>query len=396
MVINMKIVLKAILTAVIIASYVYILHVLEYLSQLGAIDNITGAAPVILLTGVVAFLAALIWKRKKDAKIWTMVLTILCVLWALLLIPSFTGNWYPLAQTSTPDKSDDRLPAYAPFMEDTLAAKLPVEATISLNENLPVIDGATALYPVYSAFVNAVYDQASFTPGIAQCTNTPNAYKRIVSGDCDIIFVAGASEKQKQSAAATGVSLVFTPIGREALVFLVGSENPVDGLTYQNLKNIYSGKTAYWRTLGWEGGGKIISFQRPEGSGSQTGLQGIMRGLPIQKPQPLPDASLIGSGSMMEQVSVAWNGVQPALGYSYRYYATTMYANPNSKLLAINGVYPSNETIADGSYPFADNFYAVTNGEPTDNLRLFIDWILSDQGQYLITQTGYAPLNNNN
>jgi phosphate transport system substrate-binding protein len=62
------------------------------------------------------------------------------------------------------------------------------------------------------------------------------------------------------------------------------------------------------------------------------------------------------------------------------------------KILAIDGVYPSNETIADGSYPFADNFYAVTNGKPEGNAKLLIDWILSDEGQYLIEQTGYAPL----
>ena len=117
-----------------------------------------------------------------------------------------------------------------------------------------------------------------------------------------------------------------------------------------------------------------------------------MRGLPIQKPQPLPDNSLIETGSMLKQVSVEWKGVQPALGYSYRYFATTMYPNPDAKLLAINGVYPSNETIADGSYPFTGCFYAVTNGQPVGNAKRLIDWILTDEGQYLIEQTGYVPL----
>ena len=207
-----------------------------------------------------------------------------------------------------------------------------------------------------------------------------------------MIFVAGASEKQMQAATEAGSELVFTPIGREAFVFLAAKSNPVDGLTYQQLRNIYSGKTAYWRTLGWKEGGKMIVFQRPEGSGSQTGLQNIMKGLPIQKPQPLEDESLIGTGSMMKQVSVSWRGVQPAIGYSYRYYATKMYYNPDVKLLAIDGVYPSDETIADESYPFASNFYAVTNGQPTGNTKTLIDWILTDQGQYLIAQTGYAPV----
>ena len=389
-----KLLLRFILTAGLAALYIYIAYILEYWTQLGAVDNIAGATPLILLTGVVAFLIALIWKRHKNAETSTIILSIMSIIGALLFIPALTGNWYPLAKMPAPDLTSPDLAIYTPFTNDTQVAKLPRAASLTIFEDIPKLDGATALYPVYAAFVNAVYAEDNYVPDIALCTNTANAYQRIITGDCDIIFVAGASEKQKQAAADAGSELVFTPIGREAFVFLVGKDNPVEELSYQQLKNIYSGKTAYWRTLGWNNGGKIIAFQRPEGSGSQTGLQNIMRGLPIQKPQPLPDDSLIGTGSMLKQVSVEWQGVQPAIGYSYRYYATTMYPNSDAKLLAIDGVYPSNETIADGSYPFANKFYAVTNGEPTGNVKKLIDWILTDEGQYLIEQTGYVPLNN--
>ncbi len=388
--------LRLVLTVGLAAVYLYVTHGLEYWSQLNMVDNIIGAAPLMLLTGVGAFLAALIWKRHKNAETSTIVLGVMSVIWALLLIPAWTGNWYSLAKMPDPDVTSPDLTVYAPFAEDTQAAKLPGKATLTLSEQLPTLDGATALYPVYAAFANAVYDEEIYTPDMVVCSNTPNAYKRIIVGDCDIIFVAGASEKQKQAASAAGSQLVFTPIGREAFVFLVGKENPIDGLSYKQLKNIYSGKTAYWHTLGWRDGGKIVAFQRPEGSGSQTGLQNIMRGLPIQKPQPLPDDSLIGTGSMMKQISAVWQGVQPAIGYSYRYYATTMYANPDTKMLTIDGIYPSNETIANESYPFTASFYAVTNGEPTGSTKQLIDWILTDEGQYLIKQTGYVPFTNFN
>jgi len=69
-----------------------------------------------------------------------------------------------------------------------------------------------------------------------------------------------------------------------------------------------------------------------------------------------------------------------------------MYPNPESKLLAIDGVYPTNETIANESYPFTNKFYAVTNGQPTGNVKLLFDWILTDEGQYLIEKTGYVQL----
>ena len=383
---------RLILTAGLVAIYVYITNRLEYWSQLKYVENLIGAAPIILISGIAGLLIALIWKRHKNAATSTIVLSILSVMWGLLLIPAITGSWYPLAKIRDYGSASPDMTIYAPFTNDTQVAKLPPKASITFTGELPILDGATALYPVYSAFANAVYNEADYTKDTVVCTNTSNAYKSIVAGDCDIIFVAQPSEKQMQAAESAGAELVFTPIGREAFVFLVGKSNPIDGLSYQQLRNIYSGKTERWKTLGWDDGGRMIAFQRPEGSGSQTGLQGIMGSLPIVKPRPLPDDSLIGTGSMMKQVSVEWNGVQPAIGYSYRYYAVMMYPNLDAKLLKINGVYPSSESISNESYPFTANFYAVTNGQPKGNVKLLIEWILSDQGQYLVEQTGYAPM----
>lgn len=388
----LRLALRLALTTGLAAAFIFTVNSLQYRDQLSAVDNITGAAPLILLTGIASFLAALIWKRHRGAETSTIVFSVLSAMWALLFIPSLTGDWYPMSQMSTQQESAPDLTLYAPFANNTLAAKLPSAASLSITENLPTLDGATALYPVYASFANSVYDKAACTPETVLCTKTINAFQRVIDGDCDIVFLMEVSEKQKQAAIDAGSGLVYTPIGREAFVFLVSDENPIDGLSSQQIKNIYSGKTAYWRTLGWGGGGKMIVYQRQEGSGSQTGLQSVMRGLPIQKMQPLPDDSLIGTGSMMKQVSVEWRGVHPAIGYSYRFYATAMFPNPDVKMLAIDGVYPSNETVANALYPFTVNFYAVTNGQPAGNVKQLIEWVLSDEGQYLVEWTGYAKI----
>lgn len=387
----MKKTVKIALTLIVIGLYLYITVSFEYLSQLSAFDNIVGVFPLVLLTGILGFLIALIWKRYKNAETSTIVLSVLSVMWTALLFPAVTGDWYPLAKVPEQKGSNVDLTLYEPFKEDTLAVTLS-DSSVTISEDLPILDGATALYPVYAGVVNALYDEKAYTPETAICSNTPNAYNRIISGDADIIFVAGASEKQKKAAEAAGAELVFTPIGKEAFVFIVGKDNPIDNLSYQQIKNIYSGKTAYWNTLGFENGGKIIAFTRPEGSGSQTGLQQIMKGVPIQKPQPLPDKAMLGSGSLMEQVSVRWNTKQPAIGYSYRYFATSMFPNPDAKLLAVDGVYPSSEAISSGTYPFTNEFYAVTNGEPSGNEKTVIDWLLSPEGQTLVENTGYVKL----
>jgi len=371
----------------------YALYKYEFLIAFGDIDNILGMVPVaFVLIGAVGTTALLSVKCTKLITPVSTAIALLITLTVILFPTALRGNWWMGTITLAESEAAPDLSLYLPFAKDSKIVKLSESPDLQLAGDLPVLDGAIALYPVYAAFAEAVYSEAAFSQHDVLCTNTRAAYEAIISGELDIIFVAGASQQQIDAAKAAGVDLNFTPIGHEAFVFLVGKENPIDNITYQQIRNIYSGKTANWGTLGWHEGGRIIAFQRPEGSGSQTGLQRIMGSLPIQAPQPLPDASLIGVNSLIKQVSVEWQGVQPAMGYSYRYYATTMYANPDAKILSVDSVAPSVENIQNKSYPFVSDFYAVTNGEPEGNTRLLIDWILSRQGQELIEKTGYIPL----
>ncbi|MCL2397883.1 MAG: substrate-binding domain-containing protein [Defluviitaleaceae bacterium] len=371
----------------------YMLHRYEYFTTFWDIDNIVGMMPVAMVIVGASGVTALLWmKHTRQFAPVSAVFALLVVLAVALFPTALRGNWWINMSMSEAQEQQMDLIAFTPFVEDSKIARLDEESTLTLNADLPILDGATALFPIFAAFAEAVFDEAAFLPEHVLSTGTRSAYEALIAGKRDVIFVAGASGQQVAAARAAGADLRFTPIGREAFVFLVGNENPMYNITYQQIRNIYSGKTAYWRTLGWPEGGRIIAFQRPEGSGSQTGLQIIMGDIPIQAPQPLPCAGLIGTNSLMQQVSVIWQGVQPAIGYSYRFFATTMHANPNARVLSVDGVEPSVANIQNGIYPFVDNFYAVTNGEPSSGARLFIDWILSPQGQRIIEKTGYVPL----
>lgn len=392
MVKTLKAIIRVMITCIAWSIGIYVLHRYEYLTAIKEIDNVIGMFPVaFVLTGAVGT-TIILWTKLQKQRIVFVALSLLVILSVVLFPIALRGNWWIGTTASEQSEAAPDLTEYAPFAVSSKTVKLDEKSSLKLIDNQPVLDGATALYPVYAAFAEAAYEEGAFSEDTVLCTNTRGAYEAIISGERDIVFVASASEKQKAAAREAGAELVFTPVGREAFVFLTGKENPVENITIKQIRNIYSGKTADWSTLGWREGGRIIAFQRPEGSGSQTGLQKIMGDLPIQVPQPLPHKSLIGTSSMMKQVSVEWKGVQPAIGYSYRYYATTMYANPEAKLLSINGVAPSTENIQDGSYPFVVDIYAVTNGVPKDNTKLLIDWILSQQGQELIEKTGYVPL----
>ena len=390
----LKIIVGSLITAGVLAAGIYLLWRYEYLSQFFCVDNIVGLIPVALVVVAVLSVAALsfIPHRKATAPL-SVALAVVFALSAALFPNALRANWWlDYGQVMTSEAQPD-ISVYEPFKEGTRLASLDEPSTLVLDSDLPQLDGAIALYPVYAAFAQEVYDEQAYSPDRVIMTNTLKAYSGLIAGERDVIFVAGASESQMKEAEKAGAELVFTPIGREAFVFIVADGNPIDNLDYQQIKNIYSGKTAYWRTLGWEEGGRIVAFQRPEGSGSQTGIQNIMKDVPLVAPQPLPDRSLVGTNSLMQQITVTWKGVQPALGYSYKYYATEMYSNPSAKLLKIDGVAPTQDNVTDGSYPFVVDFYAVTNGRPTGNVRALIDWILSPQGQEIISKTGYAPIN---
>jgi phosphate transport system substrate-binding protein len=396
---NAAVIIRVVFTLFIFFAGLYILDKYEFLLSFNNIDNVVGMIPVALVVTGVVGISALLWmKHSKQLVPVSAAIALLVILSVLLFPTALRGNWWigtVTADTSVGESgAAPDLTVYTPFGVNSRTAKLGEISDLRLSADLPVLDGATALYPVYAAFAEAVYDENAFSRDLILCTNTRGAYEAVISGDRDIIFAAGPSERQIAAARVAGADLRLTPVGREAFVFLVGKENPIDNITYQQIRDIYSGKTANWRTLGWKEGGKIIVFQSPENSGNQTGLQTIMGEFPIQVPQPLPDAGLIGTNSLMKQVSVRWRGVQPAIGYSYRYYAMTMYPNPDAKLLKINGVEPSAENIRNGTYPFVADFYAVTNGEPRGNSKLLIDWILSRQGQEIIEKTGYISLKN--
>lgn len=267
---------------------------------------------------------------------------------------------------------------YLPFDENS--GIVDIKDSIPLEGELPVIDGAEGLYPVFSAFVNAVYPEDSvqfdgekFAPeSKLQMRNTLKAYTGVVDGTADIAVCASPSAEQLAYADEKGAELEFVPIGRDAFVFLVNKNNPVDGLTSEQIREIYGGKYKNWSELG----GKNIPInpvQRLTGSGSQTAFLKFMNG-----------AETVKNYS-------AYRG--SPIGFSFRYYTVGMRANDGVKILSLNGVYPDAESISSGEYPISVDFYAVydkRNSNP--NIPLLIEWFLSENGQKIIEETGYVPI----
>ncbi|WP_342558759.1 substrate-binding domain-containing protein [Metasolibacillus sp. FSL K6-0083] len=321
-------------------------------------------------------------KRRKQITAFIML--------GIMIVPTvLAGQTYYESQLATVDSEVD-IWAYHPFTENNQITKLGEVSTLTLDGKMPKIDGATALYPLYTAFVQATYpENADYFKKTVMVNKTPDAYNNVINGKVDVIFAAAPSERQLKMAQQKNVELNMTPIGKEAFVFFVHKNNPINSLTLEQVRGIYAGEITNWSQIGGANE-KIRAFQRPEDSGSQTALQYLMEDTPIME-APREDI-VSGMGGIIQQVA-QYKNYKNALGYTFRYYSTEMVQNDQIKLLSIEGIAPTKDNIRNNTYPITSEFYAITTNTSNDNTARLIEWILSPQGQGLVEKVGYVPLN---
>ncbi|MBQ8398371.1 MAG: substrate-binding domain-containing protein [Clostridia bacterium] len=322
-------------------------------------------------------------KKSNKKKLWGQIALLLAV---MLLFVSFDLSIYHIFTKRFISDYDEGLQAksvaldrYLPFAKESDVVKR--KADFTLEGELPKIDGAAALYPVCSAFVHALYpedsvqfDGEAFTSDSAlQMNNTIGCYKGIVDGTIDVALLAGPSEEQLAYAKEQGVELEFVPVGCEAFVFIVNADNPVDSLSTEQVKGIYSGKYRLWSQLGGEN--KLISaLSRRPGSGSQTAFLSFMGDAPFKEERMM----FLGS----------------SIGFSFRYYVEGIVEDGDIKMLALDGVYPSKENVSNRSYPIVSEFYAVYRKDnQNENLKILLEYMLSQDGQQIIEESGYVGVN---
>lgn len=267
------------------------------------------------------------------------------------------------------------------------------EAMLKLEE-YPRVDGSTANLPMMAQIMaDSVGITLAEAEQLTSCRKTADAWLALAEGDADLLLVYEAAEMTKQQLAEIGTELTIEPIGRDALVFIVNEDNPVQSLTQEQLIGIYSGEITNWSEVGGDDL-PIVPFQRPDESGSQSlFVKLLMQGRqPMEAPTEFRPAEM---GGLIEQLA-SYNNSADALGYSVFYYASYMYQQPGLRFLAVDGVLPSDESIADGSYPLLNEYYlAVRSADLVDEqspVSKLYRWILSDDGKQSIRQAGYIPL----
>lgn len=261
-----------------------------------------------------------------------------------------------------------------------------------LRENFPRIDGSTSLIPleagVRAAIFGKSFDEAQ--KDVVHST-TWGSFKNLLGGDADIIFSTPISAEQQKMADEAGIKLEQVPVVKEAFVFVVNAKNPVDALSQQQIKDIYSGKITNWKQVGGSDE-PIIAYQRNTDSGSQNYMIDFMGETPLMEaPTELRPGSM---GGLMDVIAPN-DGLLGSIGYSVYAYAADMYGTgDNIKFIKVDGAAPTKETIISGEYPLSSYNYAIFRAdEPEEGaVRRLAEWMTSYDGQLAAAKAGYATV----
>ena len=216
----------------------------------------------------------------------------------------------------------------------------------------------------------------------------------MINGTVDI---ANSSRKMTpaeiEQARKNGIEPVEFVVGYDALAVYVHKDNPVKGLAIPQLAEIYGegGTVETWAQLGIEvpnaREGKIVRYSRQNNSGTYEYFKEAVLGK--AREYKLGSLDMHGSKDVVESVARTPGGI----GYSGLAYATEhVRLVPIAKEEGGTYVLPSVPTAIDGTYPIARPLFMYTRGQPTGETKKYLDWILGEDAQRILLETGYAPV----
>jgi phosphate transport system substrate-binding protein len=213
----------------------------------------------------------------------------------------------------------------------------------------------------------------------------------LINGTVDLANSSRSiSPKEVEAAKKHGVTPKEHTVGFDALAIFLHKDNPIKEFSLEQLADIYgeNGKTERWSQLGVKVPGcdsdEIVRVSRQNNSGTYVYFKEAVLG--ESKEYKFGSRDMHGSKDVVDLVAKT----PCAIGYSGLAYATPDVHMPCVKTADGKCVAPSMETAVDRSYPIARPLFMYTSGEPKGSVKEYLDWILTDKGQCIIVDKGYA------
>ena len=269
------------------------------------------------------------------------------------------------------------------------------------DKQMPIIDGSTSTYPFTEAVYGNLFSNGMNHPEKPQKHSKSHAtYQKLINGEVDMSFasVYPASDILAM-AEEKGVELELIPIAYDAMIFFTNKDNTAEGLTTEQIADIYV-NDAYdnWSEVGGPDA-LMYPYCRNNDSGSHAQMEKhFLKGNEIH-PEVQKETSYTMSNVLTDVIAAETK--EPlgyGLGYSIYYYYhnvdMVLGTKQHLKLLAIDGVYPNDDTIADASYPLSNNTYIAIRKDTLKDApaRKMAEFMLTEEGQICVEQAGFGKL----
>jgi len=287
-------------------------------------------------------------------------------------------------------------------------------------ENFPVLDGSDSTEPLrdilmcrifgfqykwerYSPFlqdptrakqeVRPVYacsdSQRALIEKKMQKSNTHQSYMNLIDGKVELVIAArAASRDENKYARDNNVALIEKPIAKDALTFMVNNSNPIECLSVEQIRKIYTGDITNWQEVGGEDM-LITPYVRNRNSGSQEKFETmVMDGLEIKK---FPEWHM---GTAMETPYFQIENDRSGIAFTPYYYYSVIVGYGSTKAIGIEGVSMIKENIYNDTYPYVTNIYASIRADIDKSSTAYkiFEFLTSDKGQSVVEESGYIPL----
>ena len=243
-----------------------------------------------------------------------------------------------------------------------------------------VIKGSTTVLPIAQAALEAYMKAHAGVDISLSGGGSGEGIKALIDKSADIATSSREiKDKEVELAKSGGINPVANTVAVDALTPIVHPKNKVNGLTIDQLSQIYQGKITNWKEVGGDNL-QIVVVSRDSSSGTFETWGHLV----LNNAKVTPRAQLQASNGAVVQ-AISKN--RYAIGY-----IGMGYLNKSVKALTVNGIPATTKTALTKEYPIARSLYMYTNGQPTGEIAGFIKFVLSPAGQKLVAKEGFIPL----
>lgn len=257
-------------------------------------------------------------------------------------------------------------------------------ASIPAGSSTIFIKGSDTILPVSTAESKAYMDLHPETKIVVIGGGSSIGLASFIEGEVEIAMASRKiKESEISSAASRGIEPVETVIGWDGISVIVNKKNPVEKLSIEQLQSIYSGKFTNWKELGGNDETIRVLIRDPSSGTYSFFKDHVLLNMEYTKTaitEPNTEA-------VVKDVSAN----TAAIGY-----IGLAYADDSIKTLGLGTsegtFYPEAALIRKGTYPLSRPLYYYTDGKPEGEIKGYIDFVLSEQGQEILSEIGYLPV----